>query len=161
MGIYATDAVKLSSLLRTKCIELDLKGKDKAGVISELAELIDNSGKIKNKKMLVANLLEREKMGSTAIGNGVAIPHTKVEGAKETIMAFGRSKDGVDFNSLDGEKTYIFFALVSSKDDVGIHLKILAKVSHLIKDKFTVGLFKKAKTKEDVLKIVSETEKNL
>jgi len=161
MGLYATDEVRLSELLKTKCIDLDLKGKDKPRIIAELAELLVKSGKAKNKKALTDRLIERENLGSTAIGNGVAIPHAKIEAVKEPTLAFGRSSEGVDFNSLDGEKTYIFFMLVSAKEDVGAHLKILAKISHLIKDKFTVGRFRKAKNKEEVLKIISDIEKHL
>jgi fructose-specific phosphotransferase system IIA component len=161
MGVHATDEVRLSELLKPKCIDLDLKGKDKPKIIAELAELLVKSGKARNKKALTECLIEREKLGSTAIGNGVAIPHAKIDDVKEPVLVFGRCPGGVEFNSLDGEKTFLFFMLVSAKEDVGIHLKILAKISHLIKDKFTVGLFKRAKTKDEVLKIVSDIEKHL
>ncbi|MDD5496165.1 MAG: PTS sugar transporter subunit IIA [Candidatus Omnitrophica bacterium] len=159
--MHATDDIKLSALLKPKSINLDLKGKDKVNIITELVDLVGASGKVKNKKALVNALVEREKLGSTAIGKGVAIPHTKIEGVGAPILAFGRCGEGVDFNSLDGEKTRIFFILISSKEDVGIHLKILAKISHIIKDKFAVGLFKKAKNKDEILKIMASVEKHL
>ncbi len=131
--------IALSQLYKTKYIALDLVATEKPDIIAELVALVAQSGKIKNKKALTAALVERESLGSTAIGNGAAIPHAKIDAVKETLLVFGRSRDGVDFNSLDGEKTYIFFMLLSPKEDVGAHLKILAKISHLIKDRFTLG----------------------
>ena len=154
-------ATRLSSLLKENMIELELEGKDKAEIIDELVSIIIKSGKAKNKKALSSALMEREKLGSTAIGNGVAVPHTKTDDIKHTVLAFGRSADGVDFNSLDGEKTHLFFMLISPKEDIGAHLKVLAKISHLIKDRFMVGLFKKAKSKKDILSIISNLEKSL
>jgi fructose-specific phosphotransferase system IIA component len=153
-------SVKLSGLLKESSIELDLKGGNKADVIAELVDIVCKAGGIRNKKALSDALAEREKMGSTAIGNGVAVPHTKIEGVKQPILTFGRSSGGLDFNSLDGEKTYLFFILISPKEDIGAHLKILAKISHLIKDRFMVGLFRKAKTKKEVLSIIANLEKS-
>jgi fructose-specific phosphotransferase system IIA component len=153
-------SVKLSGLLKESLIELDLKGGNKADVIAELVDIVCKAGGIRNKKALSDALAEREKMGSTAIGNGVAVPHTKIEGVKQPILTFGRSSGGLDFNSLDGEKTYLFFILISPKEDIGAHLKILAKISHLIKDRFMVGLFRKAKTKKEVLSIIANLEKS-
>ena len=154
-------AIKLSSLLKENLIELKLEGKDKAEIIDELVNIISKSGKVKNKKALTSALTEREKLGSTAIGNGVAVPHTKIDEIKHTVLAFGRSSGGVDFNSLDGEKTHLFFMLISPKEAIGAHLKVLAKISHLIKDRFMVGLFKKANSKKEILSIIANLEKSL
>jgi fructose-specific phosphotransferase system IIA component len=151
--------IKLSNLLKENLIELALEGKNKAQIINELVGIVGKALRVRNRKDLADSLMERERLGSTAIGNGVAVPHTKIGGIKQTVLAFGRSVGGVDFNSLDGEKTHLFFMLISPKDDIGIHLKILAKVSHLIKDRFIVGLFKKAKSKKEVLSIISGLEK--
>ena len=161
--MIAVDAanIKLSSLLKDSSIELNLEGKNKTEVLGELVELVAKSGKMKNKKALADALNERERLGSTAIGNGVAVPHAKIEGIKQIFLAFGRSVNGVDFNSLDGGKTHLFFTLISPKEDIGAHLKILAKISHLIKDRFMVGLFKKATNKKEVLSIISNLEKSL
>ena len=152
--------IKLANILKEGSIELGLEGKNKAQIIAELVDLAGKVGGMKNKKSLADALAERERLGSTAIGNGVAVPHAKIEGIKQTVLAFGRSSEGVDFNSLDGEKTYLFFMLISPKEDIGSHLKILAKISHLIKDRFMVGLFRKAKSKKEVLSIISTLEKS-
>lgn len=153
--------IRLSSLLKDPSIELSLEGMNKAEIINELVDLVAKSGRLKNKKALADALNEREKLGSTAIGNGVAVPHTKIDGIKQTVLAFGRSAAGVDFNSLDGEKTHLFFMLISPKEDIGAHLKILAKISHLIKDRYMVGLFKKAASKKEVLAIIANLERSI
>lgn len=155
------DNIAVSDLLKQKYIEINLENKDKEKILAEMVGLIGKSGKLKNKKALLTALLEREKLGSTGIGNGVAIPHAKIDGIKEPILAFGRSTEGVDFNSLDGALTYIFFVLISPKEEVGQHLKILARISHIIKDKFTVGLFKKAKNEAEILKILESAEDHI
>lgn len=160
MDTVAKD-IKLSALLKEKYISLDLEGEDKEAVFGELVDLAYASGKLKNKKACLEALVERERMGSTAIGNGVAIPHAKIAGLKEPVLVFGRSPRGVDFNSLDGEKTHIFFMFVSPQENIGSHLKTLAKISHIIKDKFIVGLFRKAKNKAEILKVLTDTEKHL
>ncbi|MFA6079079.1 MAG: PTS sugar transporter subunit IIA [Candidatus Omnitrophota bacterium] len=153
--------IVLSDLLKQKYIQLNIESKEKDKLLAEMAAIICSSGKVKNKKALLSALLERETLGSTGIGSGVAIPHAKIDGVKEPMLAFGRSLEGVDFNSLDGEMAYLFFVLISPKEEVGKHLKILAKISHIIKDKFTVGQLKKAKTASDVLKVLIAAEEHL
>lgn len=153
--------LKISALLKGKYIELNLKEKEKLGVIAELVNLVCRSGKIRDRKALFEAIVEREKLGSTAIGNGVAIPHVKIKGIKKPILVFGRSAEGVDFNSLDGEKTYIFFMLISPQEDVGTHLKILARVARLMKDKFTVKHLKDVKNKYEIFPIISDIERYL
>lgn len=151
--------IKICELLKDKYIELNLKEKDKTKLIAELVDLVRESRKIKNKKAIFEAIVEREKLGSTAIGNGVAIPHAKIKGIEKLILILGRSTEGVNFNSLDGEKTYLFFMLISPKEEVGSHLKILARISHVIKDKFTVERLKKIKIKAEVFPIISNVER--
>ena len=79
-------------------------------------------------------LLERERLGTTGVGRGVAIPHGKLPGLKRVIAAFGRSPSGIDFSSLDGKPTHLFFLLVAPEDSAGAHLKALARISRLLKD---------------------------
>jgi fructose-specific phosphotransferase system IIA component len=149
---------KLYSLLNEKVIDLDFKEKNKAKLISALVDLLSKSGKLKNKKSFLRSILEREKLGSTGIGNGVAIPHAKSGSIKGFALAFAKSKEGVDFGALDGEKVYLFFILASPVEPVGEHLKILAKISYLIKDKFIVDLFRQAKDVKEVVRIIRTHE---
>jgi fructose-specific phosphotransferase system IIA component len=151
--------IKLPDLLKEKYIELDLKEKEKTKLIAELVDIFAKPSRIKDGKALFKAILEREKLGSTAIGNGIAIPHAKIKGVKEPLLILGRLPEGVDFNALDGEKTYLFFMLVSSQEEVGLHLKILAKISHLVKDKFVVERLKKIKDKHEIFEIISGFER--
>ena len=159
-GIKHSD-IKLPDLLKEKYIELDLKEKEKTKLIAELVDLVAKSSRIKDGKVLFKAILEREKLGSTGIGNGVAIPHAKIKGIKKPLLILGRSPEGVDFDSLDGENTYLFFMLISPQEEVGLHLKILARISHLVKDKFIVERLKKAKDKHEVFEIISGFERYL
>lgn len=132
--------IKLSVLLQEKLIDLKLTGTNKKEIIAELVELVAKSGKLKDRKAFLKAILEREKLGSTGIGNGVAIPHAKSKVARGFVLVLGRKDEGIDFGALDGERTYLFFSLASPEDDVGGHLKVLAEIARLIKDKFIVEL---------------------
>jgi len=147
--------IKLSSLLQEKLINLELKGKNKKEIIEELVELVARSSKLKNKKAFLKSILEREKLGSTGIGNGVAIPHAKSKVVRDFVLVFARKDGGIDFGALDGERTYLFFSLASPEEEVGGHLKILSEIARLIKDKFIVDSLKGSKTKKDVIRAVS------
>jgi len=153
--------IRISRLLKDKFICLELKAKDKKEAVAELVDILGQSKKLKNKKIFLKDMAEREKLGSTGIGNGAAIPHGKSAAVKDFILGFARKNAGIDFGALDGEKTYLFFALAASKEEVGRHLKILAQISHLVKDKFTVQLLKRARDKKEVLKIISKAEEHL
>lgn len=158
MGTAGSEG-SLSRLLKEKYINLALKENNKRKIIVELVDLIASSGKLKDKKSFINQILKREKLGSTGIGNGVAIPHAKSDKVKDFIMAFARHNQGLDFGALDGEKTYLFFILASPESNVGGHLKILADVSRLVKDKFIVERLKNAKDKKEILKIIEAYEK--
>lgn len=155
MAVKKIKEIKLGDLLKDKLIDLALKADDKKGILEELIDLLDKSQKLKNKKAILKVMLEREKLGSTGIGNGVAIPHTKSKEVKGFALAFGRKDKGIDFGALDGEKTYLFFALASPENAVGGHLKILSEISRLTRDKFIVERLKKAKDKKEILRFIS------
>jgi fructose-specific phosphotransferase system IIA component len=147
--------IMLADLLKEKFVNLELEGKDKKEIIYNLVELISTSKRLKNKKVFFKTMFERERLGSTGIGGGIAIPHAKSKAVAGFILAFARVSGGMDFGALDGEKTYLFFALASPEEEVGGHLKILAEISRLVKDKFIVEKLKKSKDAKEVLKIIS------
>jgi len=125
----------LDILASESLVAPSLTGTTKTAVLRELAEhLARQQGGI-DAGRLVEVLWERERLGSTAIGDGIAIPHGKLPGLKGVIGAFGRHVAGVDFDSLDGSPTHLFFLLVAPEDSVGQHLKALARVSRLLKDR--------------------------
>jgi len=126
--------MKIADILPESQVIPDLQGRTKAEVLRELAlHLTDEHPEI-NAERLVDVLWERERLGSTAIGDGIAIPHGKLPGLKTVLAAFGRHLRGVDFESLDGNPTKLFFLLVAPDDSVGLHLKALARVSRLLKE---------------------------
>lgn len=129
--------MQVMSFLDEEAISCELKSKLKEDIIRELVALLVKSGAIKEKDVhkLVQVLLEREALGSTGIGQGVAIPHGKSGGVTKLVAAFAVSKEGVDFDALDGEPVYLFFLLIAPEDSAGPHLKALARISRLLKDK--------------------------
>lgn len=145
--------------LNRKAIIADLKSTEKEGVIRELVESLVAAGLIKTKKEdIVKTLLAREALGSTGIGQGIGIPHGKSSNIKSLVAAFGLSKNGIDFESLDGEPAHIFFLLLAPEDSAGPHLKALARISRLLKDKYIRELLKKAESDKDIVKIISDED---
>jgi len=149
--------MKISDFLYPKAVCADLKSNTKKDVIEELVELMVKSGAVdkKIKSKLIEILLAREALGSTAIGQGIAIPHGKCENVDTLTAALGISKEGVNFDSLDGEPAYIFFLLVAPIDSAGPHLKALARISRLLKDKYFRDNLKSAKDEKDILSLVA------
>ena len=127
--------MKILDILPPQSIVAALRGTNKLEILDELAAVLSEQHRQIAKDRLVEVLLEREKLGSTAIGEGIAIPHGKLPKLPGVIAAFGRSRDGVDFQSLDGGLTQLFFLLVAPEDASGAHLKALARVSRLLRDK--------------------------
>jgi mannitol/fructose-specific phosphotransferase system IIA component (Ntr-type) len=145
-------------------ISVDLRSVNKTDVLKEIVDLLIAAGEVdkKDKAKVVELLMAREALGSTAIGHNVGIPHAKTDCVKDLIGAFGLSKRGVDFDSLDGEPVYIFFLLLAPQDSAGPHLKALARISRLIKDKYFRDTLRQAKDKKDVIRIIeAEDEKKV
>jgi len=126
--------MKITEILPEALVIPALTGKSKEEVLRELATAMAAQHPDIDANRLVDVLWERERLGSTAIGDGIAIPHGKLPGLKTVLGAFGRHPQGVDFQSLDGKPTRLLFLLVAPEDSVGQHLKALARVSRLLKD---------------------------
>ena len=126
--------MKISELLDPQAIVADLQARDKDRALAELTDALVASEPSLVRDEVIAVLQEREKLGSTGIGDGVAIPHGKLAGIPELMLAFGRSRSGVDFESMDGQPAHLFFLLVAPEESVGVHLKTLARISKLLKD---------------------------
>lgn len=125
--------MKLLDILRNEAIIPELRAKHKKGVLEELCRAAAAQEGLEAGSLLEV-LLEREKLGSTGIGEGIAIPHGKTEKINKLLMACGRSREGVDFESMDGKPTHLFFLLIAPEQTAGLHLKALAKISRLLKD---------------------------
>jgi PTS system nitrogen regulatory IIA component len=126
--------MRIDDFLAEDMVVPALEGRTKDDVIEELAEVVSKHHPEIDHWRLVGALQDRERLNSTALGEGVAIPHGKLAGVKRVVGAFGRSPQGVDFNSLDGKPTHLFFLLVAPEDSAGAHLKALARISRLLKD---------------------------
>jgi PTS system nitrogen regulatory IIA component len=124
----------IRDLLQDNLILEEIKAVDKLGVLREFAGLLKSMNKVDNEEELLRALLARESLGSTGIGDGVAIPHGKLPRGSEMIVAFGRSSKGVDFQSMDAKPVYLFFLLVTPEDKPGDHLKALARISRILKN---------------------------
>lgn len=152
--------MKISEFLSTNAIITDIKAVKKDDVIRELVDALVNASDIdkRYRSKLIEALMTRETLGSTAIGQGVAIPHAKCDCVEKLVAAFGLSKKGVDFDSLDGEPAYIFFLLVAPQDSAGPHLKALARISRLLKDKYFRDSLRTCEDSKTVIKIISQED---
>ena len=150
--------MKIAEFLREELIVPDLVSSDKEGVIGELcAALVRTQPGLQSGRLTEA-LLEREKLGSTGIGEGVAIPHGKLPGIPGLLAAFARSKAGVDFASIDGKPTYLFFVLFAPDNSAGLHLKALARISRLFKQPQFRQSILQAPDAAAIFRIISEED---
>jgi PTS system nitrogen regulatory IIA component len=133
--------MKITEVLYKEAILVDLKANDKKGVLEELSMPVSQIAGI-NQQELVRVLMEREQLGSTGIGGGIGIPHGKLKNLDNLVLGFGLSRKGIDFDSMDKRPTHIFFLLVTPENSTGLHLKVLARISRLLKnDDFKEKLF--------------------
>jgi PTS system nitrogen regulatory IIA component len=126
--------MKIEDILSPELVLSDLTARNKTDVLVELASAVSRQHPELERERLVQALEDRERLNSTALGDGVAIPHGKLARIKRVFAAFARSRQGVDFHSLDGAPTHLFFLLVAPEDSAGAHLKALARISRLLKD---------------------------
>ncbi len=126
--------MKIVDLIRREMLLPSLKSTDKTGIIKELAAHLAANHSDIEQRPLTRVLIEREKLASTAIGEGVAIPHGKLATVTEIVACLGRVRRGVDFDSMDGQPTYLFFVMVAPETSTGAHLKALARISRVFKD---------------------------
>lgn len=126
--------MQLTEILRPEMVWPELKAKTKPEAIKELAQHIAKGTGTLDEKQLTDILMERERLGSTGIQDGIAIPHGKVPGLKQMLIACGRSQEGIDFEAHDQKPTHLFFVLLAPEFAAGQHLKALARLSRLLKD---------------------------
>ena len=152
--------MRIVDILPEALVVPSLRGRTKDEVLHELAAALATAHPNVDANRLVDVLRERERLGSTAIGDGIAIPHGKWPGLQSVVAVFGRHAQGVDFDSLDGRPTHLFFLLVAPEDSVGQHLKALARVSRLLKDAaFRQALVTTTEPQQLYARICQEDEK--
>ena len=154
--------MKFADFVSREAISASVVAEDKEGVIRELARTLQNAGALipSEYESVVKAILKREELGSTGIGRGVAVPHTKHPGVERLVATVGVSRSGVDFNSLDGERVQLLFLLISPPDRPGDHLRALENISRQLRDETFCKFLKQAKTTEEILKLLDEADSN-
>jgi PTS system nitrogen regulatory IIA component len=125
--------MKIADLLDIKAISTELTSSKKVEVLAEMVDLLRRVQPDLDAAELLTVLIDREELGSTGIGDGVAIPHGKLKGLDRLLMAFGRKKDGIDFDAMDNRPAHLFFLLLAPESEATLHLKALARISKLLR----------------------------
>ena len=148
--------MQLDQIFKIGFINENMLAKTKAEALAELVNTLIKGGLKLDPLKVIEVLQQREKLGSTGIGDGLAIPHGKISSLNEIVVAFGRSKKGVDFDSLDGRSVHIFFLLLAPENSVGQHLKALAKISKMLKTANFRQKLIETDSKSDLYKLIIE-----
>ncbi|MCP3983834.1 MAG: PTS sugar transporter subunit IIA [bacterium] len=150
--------MKIMDILVQDAVILDIEAHEKGAVLLELAQRLAEAEPALEAERLHQVLTEREALQSTGIGDGVAIPHGKLPGLSRLVASFARSQVGVDFHSIDGQKTHLFFLLVVPEHSGGQHLKALARISRFFRDASFRKALEEASTREDILQAIREED---
>ena len=149
--------MKILEVLQKEAILENLVSTDKKGILEELVAPVAKVANV-SEEGLVKVLLERERLGSTGIGGGVGIPHGKLKNLDNIVLGFGLSRQGVDFESMDGKPTHVFFLLVTPENSTGLHLKMLARISRLLKDESFKEQLINASSREEIYSTIQEAD---
>lgn len=152
--------MKILDVLQKEAILVDLKAFDKKGVLEELVAPIARIAGISH-DYLVQVLMDRERLGSTGIGEGIGIPHGKLKNLDSLMLGFGLSRQGVDFESMDGRPTHIFFLLVTPENSTGLHLKLLARISRILKNEPFKQKLLNAANSDEIYTIIKEEDEEI
>jgi PTS system nitrogen regulatory IIA component len=150
--------MKITEMLKREFVLEQLKAENKRDALAELAGVFAQGRVNVDSEAMLHILLERERLGSTGIGDGIAIPHGKLPGLEEMVVSFGRSREGIAFEAMDGKPVHLFFLLMAPENSAGQHLKALAKISRMLKDaNFRKNLLE-AKMHEDLFRIIADKD---
>jgi nitrogen PTS system EIIA component len=154
--------MKFGDFVSNEAIRAQLRAEDKEGAIREMIGALEESGKIapNEQESIVKAILKREELGSTGIGRGVAVPHTKHPSVQRLVGTVAVSSEGIDFNSLDGEKVQLFFLLISPPDRPGDHLRALENISRQLRDDTFCKFLKQSTTADDIRQLLEEADNN-
>jgi nitrogen PTS system EIIA component len=150
--------MKLTDILVRDACRVDLHGATKLEVLRELAEALAREVSGLDSSQLYAMLLEREKLGTTAMGDGIAIPHARIESLSRLLAVFGLSRAGVAFDSLDGQETHLFFLLVAPGKEGSAHLLLLARLSRLLGSEAFRARLRQVQSTDELFRAFEEEE---
>jgi PTS system nitrogen regulatory IIA component len=152
--------VKLADILKESSVIADIKGVTKREILFEMVETLKNAKLIDDVDSVVDIIMEREKLGSTGIGDGVAIPHGKMKKLNTILCVAGRSKEGVNFDAVDRQPVHIFFLVLAPEDSASMHLKVLSRISKVLRDQsFRKKMLKLADAHEIYTNIIEADDK--
>lgn len=149
--------MNIKELLRKDFIIESMEAVNKRDALAELSGVFKRASQVDSEEMLQV-LLEREKLGSTGIGNGIAIPHGKLSSLNEMLISFGRSKRGIEFEAMDGKPVHLFFLLMAPENSAGQHLRALAKISRMLKDADFRKSLIEAETADELMEVIAEKD---
>ncbi|OGP84664.1 MAG: PTS fructose transporter subunit IIA [Deltaproteobacteria bacterium RBG_16_54_11] len=152
--------MKITDILHADSIIGELISRDKKGVLEELVSVLVEHGRLTNKEKPVQVLLERERLGSTGIGDGIAIPHGRLKEIKNIICSFGRTREGIDFQSIDEKPSHLFFLLFAPEESAGEHLQALARLSRILKDGRLRKRLMEAASEKEIYRLIAEEDEH-
>ncbi|RQW04650.1 PTS sugar transporter subunit IIA [candidate division KSB1 bacterium] len=152
--------MNLRDLLSVDVIKIPLASKEKYQIIEELVDVLNDAGRIKNRDMVLQAVFARERVMSTGMGNGVAIPHAKTDGVRELVLAFGVTREDIDFEAIDEKPVRIVFLLAGPTEQTGLHLKALSHISRLMHRKEFRKKLAAVQSADEVLAAIAEEERN-
>ena len=150
--------MKISTILAPSTIQVGLKVTNKADLIKALIKLACSTGKVNDPEIVRSEVLKREEIMSTGIGNGIALPHAKTNSVSDMICAIALLDSPIDYNAIDGEPISVAFLLLGRENNVGTHLRILSKISRFLSDESKLQELKNCKTSQEVFNIFAEIE---
>jgi len=152
--------MNITDILDKDSIIEKLTSQDKKGVLEELVSVLVEHGRLADKESPVQVLLERERLGSTGIGDGIAIPHGKLKEIHNIVCSFGRNKEGIDFQSMDDKPSHLFFLLLAPEDSAGEHLQALARLSRILKEAPFRKRLMEATSREEIYRLIAEEDEH-
>jgi len=150
--------MKLSNLIQEDLMSFDLAAEDKDSVMKELVELVAGSALVRDKDLLLEDVMKREKLVTTGVGWGVAFPHAKTRAMKGIVIAFGRSVKGIPFEAMDGKAVNLFFLIAAPEDTIGAHLNVMARLSFLMKSPQNRERLNAARNPAEVMEVLDSVE---
>ena len=154
--------MKFADFVNRDAILAELTADDKEGVVRKMVQALSNCQQIEagEQDSIVSAIMKREELGSTGIGRGIAVPHTKHPSVDRLVGTVGVSREGIDFDSLDGEKVQLFFLLISPPDRPGDHLRALENISRQLRNETFCKFLKQSKTADDIMQLLDEADNN-
>ena len=150
--------MKLSNLIQEDLMSFDLASEDKEQVMKELVELVAGSALVRDKELLLEDVVKREKLVTTGVGWGVAFPHAKTRAMKGIVIAFGRSVKGIPFEAMDGKAVNLFFLIAAPEDTIGAHLNVMARLSFLMKSPQNRERLNAARNPAEVMEVLDSVD---